>query len=180
MGPMGKSKKRNKRKKTGSGDRRSMRPGRLSAVERIERARRTTPPAAASAAAAPAATNPAAGRIAEARRLGLSVADDASADKVDDLLERFAAALVYTRDVWGRLAPAADPPPERRLHRATARLFEDGRLAEQVVAAQRRRAAEAVPSPPHGPTRKAVATVLRREFDDLLPARSLLGRLLGR
>ncbi|MFW6146407.1 MAG: hypothetical protein ACOC7R_03640 [Planctomycetota bacterium] len=178
---MGKSKKRKKKKdrKKASRPKRSMTPGRVSAVERIERAEREA--AQTGPRAAPAApTNPAAaGRIAEARRLGLSVADDASADKVDDLLERFALALAYTRDVWARMAPSAEAPPGRRMHRATASLFEDGRLADQVVAAQRRRASDPDAPPPHGPTRKAVATALRREFDDLLPARSLLGRLLG-
>ena len=176
---VGKSKKRKTRKKT-SRPKRAMKPGRVAAVKQIERGGRTTPQAKPPAAPAVRTDPAAAARIAEARGLGLSVADDASADKVADLLERFALALAYAQDVWARLAPSAEPPPEHRMHRATARLFEDGRVADQVVATQRRRAANPDAPAPHGPARKAVATALRREFDDLLPARRLLGRLLGR
>jgi len=173
-GGVGRSKKR--QKKT-SRPKRSMKRGRVSAVERIERGRRQAPPAPQAPQGPAVRIDPAAaGRIAEARRLGLSVADDAAGDRVDDLLERFAAALAYTRDVWADLAPQGEPPPERRMHRATASLFEDGRVADQVVDAQRRRAGV----PPRGAPRRAVEAVLRREFDDLLPRRSLLGRLLGR
>ena len=181
---MGKSKKRKKKKP--KRNKRAMGSGRLSAVERIERAKdRSTKPSAAPAEPTPTVrTDPAAaGLIAQARQIGLSVADDTSADRVTHLLQRFDLVSSYTHQLWAALGGRPDlgeGPSSEQLKRVAAGLFDDGRLADRIVAAQRRRSIHPGPRIAHDATFRRVARSLREHFGQYLPRRSLLSRLLGR
>ena len=184
---MGKSKKR-KKKDRSTRKKRSLGPKRLAAIDRIERARTREPQSVAKAAQPQAPptirTDPeAAKRIAEARQMGLSVADDTSADRVVQLLMRHELAVAYVQRVWAALATRAESrtsPTDEQLRRVAAGLFGDGRVADGVIAAQKRHLAD-----PQAPLHKdasyrRVAAALRERFGQLLPKRSLLSRLLGR
>jgi len=163
-----------------------MRPKRLAAVERIERRGGKVPSTIQHAppAGPPAPADPrAAGRIAEARRLGLSVSGDASVDQVDRLLEEFALASRYVADVWKSLAgnrPETQGVSEGDWNRLVAWLFDDGRLAERIVSLQRDREQAGPATLKHGWEYRRVVKSLREQFASMLPKRGLLARLLGR
>jgi len=183
---MGKSKKRkkdrSKRKKRPLGAKR------LAAIDRIERAKKRQPqPVASKAAPRPAPvvrTDPElVQRIAEARRMGLSVADDTSADRLTRLLARHELAVAYARRVWGALTNGADTvesPSEDQFRHLAAGLFDDGRMADAVVTAQEQHVANPRSSLHRDASYRTVADTLREEFGERLPKRSLLSRLLGR
>jgi len=183
---MGASRKR--KKKRSARGKRKLGSRRLAAIDRIERAKkRSGASPAAGATEAPARpaptvrTDPAAAeRIAEARRVGLSVADDTSAERVEQLMQRFELAAAYVRDVWAALAPAGPGPSDDELRRVAAGLFSDGRLADGIVAAQQQRQAKAAGPIARDAHFRVVAKALRERFGDRLPARSLWSRLLGR
>ncbi len=189
---MGKSKKRKKKKDKGKGKTRAMRSGRMATVDRIERARSRARTTATPAAAPPKTaepppaipTNPkAAPLVAKARALGLSVADDVASDTVQRLLERFELAATYAADTFGSIVGKSTEEAgvsTPRLNRVVAGLFDDGRLAERVVEAQRKREAHPGGPPPHDAAFRAVATKLRRALGECVPAAGLLSRLLGR
>ena len=181
-----KSPKRNKRGKKKLGAKR------LAAIDRIERAKKrkgqpvTASPATGVAPKTPAKPRPvvrtdpaAAEKIAEARALGLSVADDTSAKRVAELLERFDLALAYVGDVWDSLADGAAAPDDE-LRRFTSRLFSDGRVAEGVVTSQRQRQANPARPVTKDPHYREVAKALRGRLGHALPPRSLWSRLLRR
>lgn len=185
--PMGKSSKRTKnrakraKKKLGA--------KRMAAIDRIERAKKRkdkpAPPTTTPSKPKPTPTvrtDPAlAAQIADARAIGLSVADDTSAERVIQLLERFELALTYVRDVWAALAADGGPgPPSDDLRHVTARLFSDGRVADGVVKAQQQREADPQSPLPKDAHYRDVAKALRERFSQFLPARSLWSRLLGR
>jgi hypothetical protein len=165
---------------------RPMRPKRLADVERIERRGKKVPTTIQHVppAGPPAPRDArAAARIAEARKLGLSVSAESSADQVDSLLEQFALASRYAGDVWHALTgnrPEDQGVPREEWDRFVAWLFDDGRLAERVVTVQRARE-QAPPAPlKHGWEYCRVARLLRGQFAARLPKRSLLARVLGR
>ncbi len=128
---MGRAKARKKRQH-------SMPLGRLHAVRRIEQKRALSPDGQGDHRSQidPSTSD----QIRQLRKLGLSVSDHATPQKIRALQEEFELVAQYVRDVFVSLySHDRSAPPDDQVTRFVAMLFADGKLVVGIATAQRDR-----------------------------------------